>query len=282
MHGQELLRVHLHQGRVDIVPPEKLQHKAHRYYLAASKSLHQNQIYISPMDLNWENGKVEQPLESAIRLITPVFDAHGVKRGLLIINVLAEELLQRFMNKHIDFPGRSHLLNRQGDWLHDGEMADAWDFLLPGQHKKQFRDVFPVAWQAIHKHESGQIVNEQGMFTFATLRLVQAAYRAMPDDLRHGVATDMNNRQPVWKIVEYRSHAELAALTRPFMRRVAGYTLLFLLLAAVLVWRMVINAAQRERSEQKLSASESKFRHLLKGLPSAVVVLVDANLATAS
>ncbi|MDQ6986526.1 MAG: hypothetical protein Q9M25_01830 [Mariprofundaceae bacterium] len=60
LQGKELLRVEFHQGRVESIPADALQNKSHRYYLAASKALLKNQIYISPLDLRWGNGKPER------------------------------------------------------------------------------------------------------------------------------------------------------------------------------------------------------------------------------
>ncbi len=282
LQGQELLRVHFHQGRVKIIPHDDLPNKEHRYYIAASKALHKNQIYISPLDLNWENGKVERPLEPSIRLITPVFDAHGEKRGLLVLNVLVEKMLQRFMDKHVDFPRRSYLINREGNWLHDGVMTENWDFLLPDSQQQQFREKYSEAWLRIHKHEHGQFINDQGMFTFLTLDVTEAAYRSLPDSLNSDGIAYLNNQQPLWKIVEYRSPAELVALSAPFGWRIAAYTLFFLLLLIPLIWRMVVNATVRQRAERELRVSEQKFKQLIEDLPDSMVVLMDAKIVYAN
>ena len=282
LHGQELFRVQYHQGQVSIVPDSQLQHKSHRYYFTASQSLQQNQIYLSPMDLNWEHGKLEQPLEPAMRLITPVFDADGHKRGLLVLNVLVESMIQGFMDKHANVPLRSLLVNRQGEWLHDGEMTENWGFLLPDQARKHFSAKFPEAWSSIDQQEHGQFVTPQGMFTFTTLHPLQAAYKALPNRLSHQTATNLAQKQSAWIIIEHRSPAELAALTAPFAQRITGYTLLFLLLLAIMVWRMVVHAEKRRAVERQLRDSESKFRHLVDDLPDGVVVLVDAKIAYAN
>jgi len=282
LHGQELLRVNSHQGQVSIAPDSQLQHKSHRYYFAASRSLHQNQIYISPMDLNWEHGKLEQPLKPVIRLITPVFDAGGHKRGLLVLNVMAESMMQRFMDKHANFPQRSLLVNRQGEWLHDGRTTEHWDFLLPDQPRKHFSAKFPEAWGNIDQQEHGQLVTPQGMFTFTTLRPLQAAYQALPNRMRHQAGGGSAATQRVWKIIEHRSPAELAALTAPLAQQIVAYTLFLLLLLAILVWRKVVNTKTRKAVELQLRKSELKFRHLVEDLPDGLVVVIDTKVAYAN
>ena len=282
LHGKEVLRVHFHQSRVSETPTHALQDKSHRYYIAASSSLGKNEIYISPLDLNWENGNIEQPLEPSMRLISPVFDVSGTKRGLLVLNVLVDKMLQAFMDKHADMPRRSLIVDRKGGWIHDGMIAKNWKFLLPENQHQSFKEKHPDAWKAIHQHGHGQFVNEHGMFTFVTLRVLPAAYRALPDDVNRGNISALNNGQPVWKIIQYRSAGELAVLTAPLAQRIGAFVVLFLLLLIPLVWRMVSSAAQRQFFERKLRQSEHKFRHLVEDLPDALVVLLDGRIAYAN
>jgi len=282
LHGKELLRVDFHKGRVKVIPDNELQNKSHRYYIKAAESLHDNQIYISPMDLNRENGKVVHPLDPSIRLITPVFDARGQKRGLLVLNVLVDSMMQRFIDKHAGFPHRCLLVNRQGEWLHGSGNTGSWDFLLAERRGKQFSDSFPEAWSFIGRHEHGQFFTKQGMFTFSTFHPLRAAYRSLPNNLNDESAADLKHEQPVWKIIEYRSHVELADLTAPFVQRIARFTVLFLLLMAVLVWRISVNIGKKEKVEQQLRDSEYKFRHLIEDLPASVGVIINAKVAYAN
>ncbi len=59
--GMEILRVNYNNGKPEAVPQDKLQNKASRYYFTESQKLGPNEIYVSPFDLNIENGKIEQP-----------------------------------------------------------------------------------------------------------------------------------------------------------------------------------------------------------------------------
>lgn len=51
-----------------------LQYKGNRYYFKDSIGLEKDQIFVSALDLNVENGKVEIPHKPMIRFATPVFD----------------------------------------------------------------------------------------------------------------------------------------------------------------------------------------------------------------
>ena len=49
-----------------------LQNKKDRYYFQDTMTLEKGQIFISKLDLNMENGVLEQPIKPMLRLGTPV------------------------------------------------------------------------------------------------------------------------------------------------------------------------------------------------------------------
>ncbi len=57
----ERIRINRDSGDVYIVPPEQLQNKGDRYYFAEAVAQPLWSLYVSPIDLNIENGKIEEP-----------------------------------------------------------------------------------------------------------------------------------------------------------------------------------------------------------------------------
>ncbi len=92
--GQEFVRVNARHGIVEVVPPPALQLKFQRYYFQETMRLRQGEIYISPVDLNREYGRLEFPFTPVIRYGTPLFYADGRRAGVLIINLYADEFLR--------------------------------------------------------------------------------------------------------------------------------------------------------------------------------------------
>ena len=88
--GQEIIRVDFDGGRPESIPQKLLQNKAERYYFKDTMKLGRREVYVSPLDLNVENGQVEQPHRPMIRFGTPIFDHLGQKRGVIIINYCPE------------------------------------------------------------------------------------------------------------------------------------------------------------------------------------------------
>jgi two-component system sensor histidine kinase EvgS len=72
--GQEVFRVNYNNGNAVIMPRSQLQYKADRYYFTDTIKLNKNEIFVSPLDLNMEHGRLEIPYKPMIRYGTPVFD----------------------------------------------------------------------------------------------------------------------------------------------------------------------------------------------------------------
>ena len=96
--GMEIIRINFNNGNPEIVSQDELQNKKDRYYFLEAMQLGNSQIYISPFDLNIENGKIEIPLKPMIRLAIPVFDSNYVKRGIFVLNFLGENILNNQIN----------------------------------------------------------------------------------------------------------------------------------------------------------------------------------------
>ena len=117
--GLEVIRINTRGDNIWVTPRHLLQDKSNRYYFKQAINLSPDQIYISPMDLNREQGKIEQPIVPVIRYAAPVTDDNDRKRGVLVLNVLGTtflDILQRQQEKV--GPGTAYfLLNRDGDFL---------------------------------------------------------------------------------------------------------------------------------------------------------------------
>ena len=84
--GRETVRVNEREGWAEPVRGEALQDKSERYYVRDALALGPGTIYVSPLDLNVEQGRIEQPHKPMMRFATPVFDDAGRRRGILVLN----------------------------------------------------------------------------------------------------------------------------------------------------------------------------------------------------
>lgn len=157
--GRELMRVDLVDDHGSVKPQAALSDKKSRYYVQESLSLKEGQVYISRLDLNVENGVLEQPIKPMLRVVAGIHD-EGRLQGLLVINYRASHLLESIRRSAHEASGSDiWLLNKQGYWLHSSDPAQAWGFMYEDRLLDNVPTQYPELWQSIA--ESGNQVGRQ-------------------------------------------------------------------------------------------------------------------------
>ncbi len=211
--GSEIVRVNNNDGNPTIVPDNQLQNKADRYYFKKTWAMARDQVYISPLDLNIEQGRIEQPLKPMIRFGTLVFNRSGHKKAILLLNYLGEKLINDFRTAAANISDHVMLLNSDGFWLSSPRRDDEWGFMY--NNDRSFGKAHPLAWQRIQAEESGQFHNEEGMFSFATVY-------PLSSDVTHRRTTGQAptiDKDYYWKAVSHVSPQILVAARNNFFRR---------------------------------------------------------------
>ncbi|MDC8830773.1 ATP-binding protein [Alteromonas gilva] len=91
--GQEMLRVERLNGKVVPRASNDLQNKSERYYFTETTSLHEEQLFVSVIDLNREFGRITFPYQPTLRLAKPIYDEANQLFGIVIANVDVSYLL---------------------------------------------------------------------------------------------------------------------------------------------------------------------------------------------
>ncbi len=258
--GRELVRVNRGGEGPLIVAPEHLQDKADRYYVKAGLSLDPGEVYVSRLDLNVERGEVEVPFNPTLRLVTPVFSHDRRRRGMLVLNYRAAQLL-----KDLHFAGDGLVvtpmfLNDEGYWLSGPKPALEWSFMFG--RANTFGDQYPSAWETIGPGDFGQFVSAQGLFTYTTVGLTDQSTSGTSKDPQHG--------HEAWKIVTLVPNSELGGFPR-FSRNLPMYFVFLILLvigSALLARKHVAYRFHRSREE-----FEQRFRAVLEHVNLAAMVL---------
>lgn len=167
--GLEVIRINFNNGKPVVVPSEKLQNKARRYYFEDTFALTKNEIFVSPLDLNIEHGKIETPLKPMIRIGTPVYSNTGEKKGILLLNYFGAILIDKLQDVSGNNIGQLSLLNPAGYWLKGQSSDDEWGFMYENKKDRTFGEKYPRAWERIFSSDSGQFENNNGLFTYTTL-----------------------------------------------------------------------------------------------------------------
>ena len=96
--GREVVRVDFDGERHKVIPPSALQDKSGRYYFREARAVRPGALYVSPMDLNEEWGKVETPAKPVVRYATPLVNSRGEPRGVVVVNLYAAKILSQVVS----------------------------------------------------------------------------------------------------------------------------------------------------------------------------------------
>ena len=128
-NGQEQVRIDSGVGEngrfSQIVRANALQNKGDRYYFQEAMELPHGGIYVTPLDLNREQGEIEEPYIPVIRYATPVFDNNEKRRGILVINVYAEAFLN-FLNQDEEMDTSLIMVDQDGYYLSHPDEEKLW------------------------------------------------------------------------------------------------------------------------------------------------------------
>ncbi|MDO9052433.1 MAG: diguanylate cyclase [Gallionella sp.] len=252
--GMEVVRVDYVQGRSVIVATEKLQNKGGRYFFSDTLKLQPGEIFVSPLDLNIEQNKIESPYKPMLRIATPVFDQQGRKRGIVILNYYGSDLLQAYAKATANLAGKNMVINADGYWLKSPEPSDEWGFMFK-RTELSMGVRAPAAWKGIRSADKGQFELDDGLWTWETVYPLQAGQKSTTGAIEASEPSrgKMESRQYFWKSVSYLPAATLDALRQAIWLKVVGVTSLLLCLLWMGSWLLA-------RSWSQLATEKIKYR----------------------
>lgn len=270
--GREIVRVNRTPTGARVVPRDELQQKGPRYYFQAAIRMGRGQMYVSPLDLNVEHGAVERPLKPTIRFATPLYNAQGVKSGVLVLNRLAAPMLRDLRQLARSSAGKLWVVNRSGYALFAPNVQDEFGFMFPRGDATSLAVRAPKLWSWLlaHPAASGTVGNA----VVTSLRL--CGNRS--DCKREGVSGEFAAQalpftasdQPWTIYTEIRPGAFYAhLLDRHYLPLYAVFVML-LLIAALAVrsaWRLSGALHTLRQRERALREGDELFREFAANIP---------------
>ncbi|MEM8614301.1 MAG: methyl-accepting chemotaxis protein [Cyanobacteria bacterium P01_H01_bin.105] len=154
--GNELVRVDSDGTTVTPISSNQLQNKGDRDYFTQTIALASDSVYVSPVNLNQEQGQIEEPFKPVIRYATPVVDSAGQNRGIVIANVFADQFLDLVAQSDEFANEEMYLINEQGYYLAHPDSSKLWGFDL-GKEETLANDYSPEISEQILTGEKGTI-----------------------------------------------------------------------------------------------------------------------------
>jgi signal transduction histidine kinase len=171
--GQELIRIDFIAGNAIITEAKLLQNKANRYYVNQGLKVTPPHTYLSPIDLNVENGQVVRPFEPTIRGTIQTTDAEHKLRGLLVVNYRLDNLLDAINQLSIP-EAQLSIVNDQGFWLLNQQPQKQWGFMLE-QPQVNLQNESPDLWTYISQHpNSGEVIIDKQLNSFIRMDIFNA------------------------------------------------------------------------------------------------------------
>ncbi len=243
--GMEVVRVNFDGEKSSVSSAKALQSKKSMYYFRDTIRLKRGEIFVSQIDLNLENGKIEEPVKPVMRLGTPVFNSNGDKTGIVLLNYLGGEFLGKLKGHHGSNLSNLLVLNREGHYLVATTSDDEWGFMYEDKVDKTFQSTYPEVWEKILQQKDGQLYAKDGLFTFGTVYPVL-------DALGWRDAGSVKNRRYFLRIVSFIPVNPLTG--RMDAGSYVQAAALILLGFVVLSWYLARARARRFRAEDKLAA----------------------------
>ncbi|HMJ28017.1 MAG TPA: PAS domain S-box protein, partial [Xanthobacteraceae bacterium] len=116
--AREIVRVERSgpNGAVRVIPEAELPQKSDRPYFQDAIKLAANEIYVSPLNLDQDDGVTAALRVPMFRVATPVFAPDGKPFGIIIINVDMRPAFDR-VRSSVRSGGQIYVVNKRGDYL---------------------------------------------------------------------------------------------------------------------------------------------------------------------
>ena len=168
--GNELIRVNRNISTIEIIEKERLQNKQSRLYFQKAMQLHNaGDVYISPLQLNMEYGKIQIPYNPLIRTVSPIMVGEK-DRGFFVANLSLNEILNdpSFIPEKVS-GGWNAIFGKSGD----GVMltADTKFYLFEGCEKSYMFDSIKKIPSFFDENSNGVFSTDNGVYVLREINI---------------------------------------------------------------------------------------------------------------
>ncbi|GAA3701885.1 hypothetical protein GCM10022421_05580 [Oceanisphaera sediminis] len=273
LQGQERIRINNTNAGPVAVPESGLQNKRHRYYIQQGLKLAPGQVYLSPLDLNTEQGELEKPFKPTIRLVGMMQNTRGEPAGLLVLNLRAAAMLNQFIEL---FPqdDRAMLLNADGYWMVNHDSVNEWGWM------RERPDLIaatwqPELWQEMQTNRHGTANIQNNLFSYLWLDMANIYEKTVGGRYASnlGLISDLWASQWLMMVqTAPRQWQSGAIYLHPWFKAALAGLFMMVLVKVYLLVRNKHHAREKARLEQM---QLEYFRDLYENAPIGYVTLAE-------
>ena len=241
--GKEKIRIdQIAPQKFEAAPEDQLKEKANSLHFIATQNLTSNEVFVSKLDLNIKNGKLEIPFKPTLKYIKPVFSRSGKKAGILVFNRIASDLLNSIPEANF------FMLNKEGHILRGGP-ANLWMSFAFGK-EGGFYSLFPKTWAKLKAQSSASWNEDSGNFFYSKFLIPQIdENNKFPSKIIH---------QDNWKLIAMVPRQEIKELKskidKSFFALLANLLALFFPLSLIIAY--ILNKWLTSKHEKKIISDQ--------------------------
>ena len=267
--GNERVRVNWNpEEGVWVTPQNSLQNKANRYYFIKGMVQPKGGVYLSALDLNVEQGKVEHPYKPMVRMVYPVEPENRPMAGVMVMNLLGQSLIDTLMEAGQNTAGMVLLVNDKGQWIKGPSPELEWQFMFQ-KPPRTVADRFPSLWEEMSGTTEGWHRSKDGLFYFHDI----IPYRLL-EEFRPGLP--LVNVHETWRIINFIPDYQLSP---PWLAEIYGIVFSGGIILIALAWSGAGLMMRRRQALEKLAAKEKELLTITNSVRDAIVRVDDTGRA---
>ncbi|WP_285163718.1 sensor domain-containing diguanylate cyclase [Shewanella goraebulensis] len=167
--GIEKIRVNNTQNSIERIPSTQLENKSKRPYFLYAQQLKKGEIGTWPVDIDVKNGQISKPIQSSLRIMTPVYH-QSVRQGYIVVNLSVTNILNTFDEMQSEnFITR--IIDENGNILASDNPSEVLSHLIAGTEQYNLKNTVPILWQQILSSDEGRLTTDDKTYSYTELGL---------------------------------------------------------------------------------------------------------------
>jgi len=260
--GNELVRVNWNKTTPYIVTQKNLQNKFGRYYFTDTLNLNRGEIFISPLDLNIEGGRVELPQKPTIRIGMPITTSSGDKKSIVLLNYRADKIISTLKLLDDGQPSSSWLINSEGYWLKGPNSELEWGFMFQRPNANMSTH-HKHAWDIILAKDAGQFEDSDGLWTYATVYPLAEGTKTSSGsfDAFSPSRSALETSKYYWKVVRFMPSPVYRDISKKTSNRLLVLSSLILTLFVIGSWLLALSWTRQRLTQRELFEANKNLEH---------------------